>query len=188
MRVFLGEVDHLLSRNDEPVRVVIAGGAAMLDRSPSRQTRDIDVVSEGMTDSLRHAAAVVAERHGLNLNWINDGAKLFAVNVELKPEPVFSGKRLVVEVAGPHYMLAMKLLSGRDSDEDDCVMLIREVGMYDPKDLLDFIESAAHPRQLRPRDAFWVLERLDEAKKGRRLRRIRQRLKRLLRADKGSAR
>ena len=107
------------------------------------------------------------------------------MNVELKPEPVFSGERLVVEDAGPHYMLAMKLLSGRDSDEDDCVMLIREVQMYDPKDLLDFIESAAHPRQLRPRDAFWVLERLDEAKKGRRLRRIRQRFKRSLRTEYG---
>ena len=46
-------------------------------------------------------------RHGLRPDWINDAAKLKTVAVAADPEPVFEGARLVVESAGPRYILAM---------------------------------------------------------------------------------
>ena len=50
---------------------MIAGGAAIALRVPSRVTGDVDVVSEGMPAAVRRAAERVASRHGLRPDWIN---------------------------------------------------------------------------------------------------------------------
>ena len=104
----LSELDaELASENlDTPCRIVIAGGAAIALRVPSRVTGDVDVVSEGMPAAVRRAAERVASRHGLRPDWINDAAKLKTVAVAADPEPVFEGARLVVESVGPRYLLA----------------------------------------------------------------------------------
>ena len=111
----LSELDVELASEslDTPCRIVIAGGAAIALRVPSRVTGDVDVVSEGMPAAVRRAAERVASRHGLRPDWINDAAKLKTVAVAADPEPVFEGARLVVESAGPRYILAMKLVSAR---------------------------------------------------------------------------
>ena len=110
---------------DTPGRIVIAGGAAIALRVPSRVTGDVDVVSEGMPAAVRRAAERVASRHGLRPDWINDAAKLKTVAVAADPEPVFEGARLVVESAGPRCILAMKLVSARPVDKADCVASVR---------------------------------------------------------------
>ena len=45
----------------------------MLTRVPGRQTGDIDIVSEGLNDTVRDASRTVAARHNLTPAWINDG-------------------------------------------------------------------------------------------------------------------
>ena len=130
----LSELDTgLASENlDTPCRIVIAGGAAIALRVPSRVTGDVDVVSEGMPAALRRAAERVASRHGLRPDWINDAAKLKTVAVVADPEPVFEGARLVVASAGPRYILAMKLVSARPVDKADCAASVR-VGDAQPR-------------------------------------------------------
>ena len=142
--VLLSELDtELASENlDTPCRIVIAGGAAIALRVPSRVTGDVDVVSEGMPAALRRAAERVASRHGLRPDWINDAAKLKTVAVAADPEPVFEGARLVVESASPRYILAMKLVSARPVDKADCVALVRELGIDHVDALLGLIEEA----------------------------------------------
>ena len=127
---------------DTPCRIVIAGGAAIALRVPSRVTGDVDVVSEGMPAAVRRAAERVASRHGLRPDWINDAAKLKTVAVAADPEPVFEGARLVVESAGPRYLLAMKLVSARPVDKADCVALVKELGIDHVDELLGLIEEA----------------------------------------------
>ena len=127
---------------DSPCRIVIAGGAAIALRVPSRVTGDVDVVSEGMPAAVRRAAERVASRHGLRPDWINDAAKLKTVAVAADPEPVFEGARLVVESASPRYLLAMKLVSARPVDKADCVALVRELGIDHVDELLGLIEEA----------------------------------------------
>ena len=157
----------------------------MLTRVPGRLTGDIDVISEGMNNDLREACKVVASKHNLAPDWINDGVKGFTVSVDLQPERVFTGKCLILDSAGPRYLLAMKLLSGRRADEEDCIVLIRETGIYDERELLDLMETAAGVRSLRPRDEYWAKEILVRARKGRRMRSLRgwfsSRVRRLLR-------
>ena len=134
---------ELASENlDTPCRIVIAGGAAIALRVPSRVTGDVDVVSEGMPAALRRAAERVASRHGLRPDWINDAAKLKTVAVAADPEPVFEGARLVVESASPRYILAMKLVSARPVDKADCVALVKELGIDHVDALLGLIEEA----------------------------------------------
>ena len=175
MRSLLSEVDeHMVSAGSAPVRLVAVGGAAMLARVPGRSTGDIDIVSEGMNDDVRRACKAVAEKHNMAPDWINDGVKGFAVSVELQPERIFTGQRLTLDSAGSLYLLATKLLSGRKSDEDDCIQLIRETGLFEDAELLDLMESAAGVRGLRPRDEYWAKEVLAHARKGRRLRSLRR--------------
>ncbi len=76
----------------------------MLSRISSRLTGDIDIISEGMNAELRSVCAAVAEKHGLASDWLNDGAKGFAVAIDLEPQRLFTGQCLVVDSAGPRYI------------------------------------------------------------------------------------
>ena len=138
------EVDAELSAggSETVYRVVIVGGAAVALVVPGRVTGDVDVVSEGLPGELRRAAERVAGRHNLRPDWINDAAKAKTVAIAAEPEPVFEGKSLIVESASLRYILAMKLASARPIDHDDCVALVREVGIRHIDELLDLIEEA----------------------------------------------
>ena len=167
MMEFLAEVDQeLVTAGSEPVHLVAVGGAAMLTRRASRVTGDIDIVSEGVSDAVRRACEEVAERHGLAPDWINDGAKIKVVSVALTPERIFSGKCLVVDSAGPRYILAMKLLSSRDVDVDDCVHLVRELGISSSNELRDLAVVAVAPRTPPPRVMYWTEEVFKKARRG----------------------
>ena len=93
-----GELDEEFRSDPDtsgPQHIAIAGGAAVsLTISGHRRTADVDVVSEGMSASLRRAVALVVERRNLRSDWINDGAKLKTVAVEPELERVFSGSFL----------------------------------------------------------------------------------------------
>lgn len=145
LRLF-AEVDDALQVLDAPpVHLAIAGGASMSLRRASRVTGDVDVVSEGMNDLLRRAAATVAERHNLTRDWINDGVKVLGVALPMDIQPVFSGTCLTVESVGPKYLLAMKLTAARPEDLADCAHLIAELGIHSHEELLDLIEQALRP-------------------------------------------
>ena len=61
LRSLFSEIDAELSAGGSKTvyRVVIVGGAAVALVVPGRLTGDVDVVSEGMPDELRRAAASV---------------------------------------------------------------------------------------------------------------------------------
>ncbi len=175
MMTLLAEVDELLHASGSMgARLVAAGGASMLSRVPGRLTGDIDIISEGMSSELRSICAVVAEKHGLAPDWINDGAKGFAVSVELEPQRLFTGRCLVVDSVGPRYLLAMKLLSGRRRDQDDTVHLIREVGISQAEELLDLMESAVGRRTLTAQHEYRAREWFAAAHRWHRLRSLRR--------------
>lgn len=141
---FFEEVDSGLASEslDQPYHIVIVGGAAIALQLPERMTGDVDVVSEGMPAALRRVVEGVAQPHGLRPDWINSAAKFKTVSIAAEPEPVFTGKYLVVEAAGPRYLLAMKLVSARPIDRVDCVYLVRKLGIKHVDELLDLVESA----------------------------------------------
>ena len=142
------------SKQERPheLHLYVAGGAVIANKTDSRLTGDVDVVSEGMTPQLRAAVKEVSQRHrGLRPDWLNDGAKLKRVNIALEPERIFTGRRLIVDSAGDRYVLAMKLVSHRQVDEADCEMLIRALGIRNLAELLDLIEQAIARATPKPR-------------------------------------
>lgn len=163
---FFAELDGVLADDGvtDALHLHVGGGAVIAAKTDARLTADVDVVSEGMTEQLRRAVAVVSERHpGLRDDWLNDGAKLKRVNLPMEPERIYTGNCLVVDSAGDRYVLAMKLASGRPIDEADCEMLIRSLDIRDEAELLDLLEQAV-PRQLRtPAMAYFAAERLQDA-------------------------
>ncbi len=72
------------------------------------------------------------------------------------------------------YLLAMKLLAGREGDEDDCIHLIREIGVSNVEELLDLMETAAGIRCLTPQHEYRAREWFTAAHKWHRLRRLRR--------------
>lgn len=114
---FFDELDSELASEclDTPYHIVIVEGAAIALQLPGRMTGDVDVVSEGMPPALRRVVERVAAPNGLRPDWINSAAKLKTVAIAPEPKPVFTGTNLVVEAAGPRYLLAMKLVA--DSGE-----------------------------------------------------------------------
>ena len=167
----LAEVDAELAQQPagEPVHLVIVGGAAMATLMAARCTGDVDVVSETITSGLTEAARRVAQRHGLRPDWINDAAKLKAVNVAVEPERIYSGDCLIVNSAGRRYILGMKLLAARPVDLGDCVHLVRDLNISSDEELLDLME-AAMPRPFRPTVTmqYFALEVFEQARRRRR--------------------
>lgn len=106
-----------------------------------RASADIDGTFEPR-DVVLDAAAVVARRHNLDRNWLSDGVRDF-----MPPEPDDHpgseriGPALVIEIASPEYVLAMKSMSTRKSDGDlaDAVYLCRMLGVADEGALSDIV-------------------------------------------------
>ncbi|GCE50921.1 hypothetical protein EI42_02265 [Thermosporothrix hazakensis] len=123
-------------RIGKPVQLLLVGGAYMLYFVRNRSvTKDVDVVPVSFPDTMnadketkafRSAANAVARRFGLRRDWVNDVVAAFAP----EPGPTTLWRdygALQIYVPDAAYILALKLLSGRDRDADDiealCEML-----------------------------------------------------------------
>jgi Nucleotidyltransferase of unknown function (DUF6036) len=118
----------------KPVRLVVVGGAFMISFIKNRSaTKDVDIIPLSFPDSMnedkatkafRSAANAVAKTHGIRRDWINDVVASFAP----EPGPVtlwHDYPNLQVYVPSPEYILVLKLLAGRDRDEDDILALCK---------------------------------------------------------------
>lgn len=112
-------VDNSLAPASRPLDLLAVGGTAMLLRwYPGRVTYDVDLVTPLPPPVKDAVAAAAAPYPGLNPFWLNDGP-LTARPPGLEPDDplvVYAGRNLTVSVAGPRYVLAMKVFAGRDAD------------------------------------------------------------------------
>ena len=148
--VRLADVDAELP-GDEHIEIAVIGGAAITFLRAGRVTNDVDVISEGMPQTLRDAAARVASRHALRTDWINDAAKIGLPRLEPQLETIYRGERLTVHRAGPKYLLATKLNAGRPVDIEDAVHLAIAAGVTTREGMLDLLETAFPAAMLTPR-------------------------------------
>lgn len=134
IRQLLRDLDAELQRIGRAATIFVVGGAAMaLAYNADRASADIDGTFEPR-DVVLDAAAVVARRRNLDRNWLNDAVRDF-----MPPEPDSHprGERispaLVIEIASPDYVLAMKSMTTRKSAGDlaDAVHLCRLLGISD---------------------------------------------------------
>lgn len=128
----LAELGRRLEVRGETAELYLAGGAAMLLRyGRLTVTRDVDVAAVSAVVA-REAHDIAVER-GLAPDWLSSGMGPWAPGPDAGDELRRLGG-LVVRIAGPRPMLAMKLAAGRGRDVEDIRRLCRVLGITSAED------------------------------------------------------
>lgn len=140
----------------------LVGGAVMCLAYAARpSTQDVDAVFRP-PNQVREAAARVATRARLKVDWLNDGVKGF-----LSAQGDFSAflelDHLRIMVAQPEYLLAMKCLAMRIGpefhDEDDVRYLLRLLEINSYQQAVTIV-SKYYPLERFPQKTLYALEEL----------------------------
>lgn len=121
----LAMLDARLRARGVATSVYLVGGAAIaLTVHDSRRTQDVDaIVSDGV---VMEEAALLADEEGLPPHWLNEAARPW---IPPRPETLAPTKPgLVVHVAPPEHLLAMKLVAMRRQDTPTACPLPRGSG------------------------------------------------------------
>lgn len=146
--------DHLAARRVLAQLFVVGGAAMALAYDRDRLTRDVDAVLVPAPE-VREAAAAISETHGLEPDWLNDAAKGFLPGQDEHPATVFESDWLLVQVASPGYLLAMKLHASRDEiDLNDAAVLFNLLGYTDAEQAIDLLASTYPLGRLLPRRRY----------------------------------
>ncbi|WP_200936066.1 DUF6036 family nucleotidyltransferase [Microbacterium sp. Leaf151] len=157
LQVLLRELSDSLQSRGLTAQLFIVGGAAMaLGYDRQRLTRDVDAVFEPAPE-VRQIAAEIGERHGLEPDWLNDGAKGFMPRPDGNSRVVFESESLYVQVPSPEFLLAMKLHASRDDrDFNDAATLFNEAGYTDPQQAIDLLDRSYPPQMLQAKHRYVV--------------------------------
>ena len=144
-----------------PFELLVVGGAAIsMQWDPGRVTNDVDVVSDRLPGDLWEGAAeVAAGQEGVRPDWLNDAAKIGALSrqVDAGPTLVYEGTNLLVYGASARYVMAMKLVAGREIDLKDLPTLLRAADFESLDEALEWV-TRAHSHRLIPVAAQYILE------------------------------
>ena len=125
-------------------------------------TRDVDAIFEPSA-LIRKIAEKIAQKNGLPIDWLNDGAKAF-LSSKLNKIIISELSNLRVWAPEPKYMIAMKCLSARwDSyDGDDVRFLIGHLGLSKPEEVFSIINKY-YPKATIPAKTKYFIEELMES-------------------------
>lgn len=128
-------------------RIRVVGGAALvLVHDPNRgTTRDVDSLGADPREEVMAAAARVASRNDWPPSWINTEALMYAPDPD-HPEPAWElyleRGGVVIEVATPEFLLAMKLHAARGRrDTDDIEVLLERCGVASMAEAVELFEA-----------------------------------------------
>ncbi len=123
----------------KPVRMLMIGGAyMMLLANAPRTTDDIDMfwVEEGEDFqrarlALRDGVQTIASKHTLPPNWFNYLTQMLIYDKMILPRGKLWRRYGPLHVYAPpkEYMLALKILAGRDKDIADCRVLLPQTNI-----------------------------------------------------------
>jgi len=115
---YLKILNEKLKEKNKYGEIGLVGGAVMCLCYRSREvTRDIDAIYEPK-ELINKCIKETSEEFNIPTDWLNDGVKGFlSEKAEFKQYLRFSN--LVVNVAKPEYMLAMKCLSSRAENANE---------------------------------------------------------------------
>ena len=159
---YLHALNEKLQRRNVKGEICLYGGAVMClvyDARPS--TKDVDAIFQP-SKIIREVAKEIANEYELVNDWLNDGVKGFLVE---HPRKVFLNlSHLVVMVADPEYMLAMKSLSARidGTDSKDIEFLINKLKITTVDEVFKIIDKYYPRRIIKPATQFFLEEVFDE--------------------------
>jgi hypothetical protein len=116
---YLVEVGAELERRGLARSIVVVGGAYVAARGARTSTTDVDTVDE-LDDEFRDAIARVAERHGLEPDWLNDRARPWrpATFDTSSGTTLLRSGGLEVVAPPPDVIVLMKIAAGGRSPND----------------------------------------------------------------------
>jgi len=159
---YLTELNEELRAMDIKGEVSLFGGAVMClvyDARPA--TKDVDAIFRPMAD-IRKAIERVAEKHGLDRDWMNDAVKGFWT--EHNERVLLELSHLTVFVPDPDYLLAMKSIAARGGtyDREDVKKLIDHLGLTSADQVFDIVEKYYPRNQIKPGTQFFIEELFQE--------------------------
>ena len=162
INVLLEELADALTNREVRGEMLIVGGAAMaLVYSERRSTADLDAVFEPKA-VMYEAAAEIAVRRGLDVDWLNDAVKAYVPGPDRNALVFFDRPGLVVRIASVRFLLAMKLLASRvERDEDDVRVLLTLSGITSVDEVLALVTDLYPCSIVPPRAEYLVRELLD---------------------------
>ena len=165
IRALLDDLSQELAARGARAELFLVGGAALaVAYDATRATRDLDAVFVP-SDVVRQAAAAVAAREGLADDWLNDAVKGFLPGPDPDAQRFYATDSLIVDVASPRYLLAMKLFAARaEIDADDITLLYRQLGFTTVDEGLDLVEQAYPGRPILAKVRFLLTEIVDSMK------------------------
>jgi Nucleotidyltransferase of unknown function (DUF6036) len=161
IKSYLTELNEELCSMDVKGEICLYGGAVMALAYKARpDTDDVDAIFEPVR-YIRRAAGRVAERHGLEKDWLNYAVKMFVVPHEKRI--LLDLSHLKVYMPTPDYMLAMKVLSARVNtmDRADLEVLIRDLRLRSPDEALAIVKHYYPHKEVKPAARKLVQELFD---------------------------
>ncbi|GAC1502311.1 MAG: DUF6036 family nucleotidyltransferase [Ktedonobacteraceae bacterium] len=156
VETYFAALDEALANQPikKPVRLVVVGGIYMVCFVKNREsTKDVDIVPLDFPDTMnpnqetkvfRSAVNAVAKKYGIKRDWMNDVVASFTP--ELDPNAVIlwhDYPNLQVYVPQAECILALKLLAGRERDEDDIVALSESLNVTTREQAQDLVDRYA---------------------------------------------
>jgi hypothetical protein len=117
----------------QPVRILLVGGAYMLlVANAPRSTKDIDIFwldEDGLQRAyapLRESVQVIKQKHDLDADWLNYVTQMLMYDEVIVPDAKLWKQFGPLHVYSPptEYILALKIIAGREKDIDDCAILL----------------------------------------------------------------
>jgi hypothetical protein len=155
---YLTELNDELRLIDIKGEVSLYGGAVMCLAFKARPaTKDVDAIFEPVKE-IRNASHRIADRHDLNLDWLNLAVKMFVV--DHPRQLLFDLSNLSVTVPEADYLLAMKMLALRADTEDerDAEFLIRRLGLKSAQEVLNIVADYYPKKEVKPKTIHWLNE------------------------------
>lgn len=158
IKQYFSELNDELRQMEIKGEVSLFGGAVMcLVYNARPATKDVDAIFRP-TSEIRQAAKVVAARHNLNDNWLNDAVKGYWV--EHKERILIAHSNLSIFVPEPDYLLAMKAIAARGEsyDSDDVRLLIEALNLTSAGDVFEIVEKYYPRNQIGPKTQYFIEE------------------------------
>jgi len=155
---YLSEISIELAAKDVIGEICIYGGAAMCLAFKARPaTKDVDAIFEPVK-VIRGSIYRIAEKYGLNQDWLNLAVKIFVVDHE--KAVLFDFPNLKVFVPTADYLLAMKVLALRAESLDaaDVEFLIKYLGLENIEDVLSIVSDYYPKKEIKPETKFQLEE------------------------------
>lgn len=161
---YLSEVNDELAAKEIIGEICIYRGAAMCLAFKARPaTKDVDAIFEPVR-IMRGAIYKIAEKYGLNQDWLNFAVKIFVV--EHEKEILFDYPNLKVFVPVADYLLAMKVLAMRAEsfDPTDVRFLIEHLNLKTSDEVLKIVAAYYPKKEVKPETAFQLEEIFENLK------------------------